>query len=216
MRLYTSKQAAEFLNVALSTIIRWDDEGKIRSHRTPGGHRRFTEEELLRALGLHPPSQSQVPRAVLYARVSTKKQQASGNLDRQIARLREYAQARRYLVVETLSETGSGVNENRPKLHRLLRMVRDGEVDVVVIEYQDRLARFGYRYLEQYITDFGAELEVVEDETPNGNSHEELVKDLIAIVTSFSARIYGARGAQVVKKVKEALRDEDDHSDPAS
>jgi excisionase family DNA binding protein len=216
MKLYTSKQAAEFLNVALSTIIRWDNEGKIHSHRTPGGHRRFTEEELLGVLGLQPPSQSQVLRAVLYARVSTKKQQVSGNLDRQIARLREYAQARRYLVVETLSETGSGVNENRPKLHRLLRMVRDGEVDVVVIEYQDRLARFGYRYLEQYITDFGAGLEVVEDQALNGKTHEELVKDLIAIVTSFSARIYGARGARVVKKVKEALRDENDHSGSAS
>jgi putative resolvase len=216
MKLYTSKQAAEFLNVALSTIIRWDNEGKIHAHRTPGGHRRFTEEELLRVLGLQPSSQSQVLRAVLYARVSAKKQQASGNLDRQIARLREYAQVQRYLVVETLSETGSGVNENRPGLHRLLRMVRDGEVDVVVIEYKDRLARFGYRYLERYITDFGAELEVVEAQTPNGNTHEELVKDLIAIVTSFSARIYGARGAKVVKKVKEALRDEDDHSDPDS
>ena len=90
------------------------------------------------------------------------------------------------------------------------------QVDVVVIEYKDRLARFGYRYLERYITDFGAELEAVEDQTPNGNTHEELVKDLIAIVTSFSARVYGARGAKVVKKVKEALRDEDDHSDPDS
>ena len=119
-------------------------------------------------------------------------------------------------MVETLSETGSGVNENRSKLHRLLRMVRDGEVDVVLVEYQDRLARFGYRYLERYITDFGAKLEVVEKQAINGNSHEELVKDLVSIVTSFSARIYGARGARVVKKVKEALRDEDDDSDTAS
>lgn len=103
-----------------------------------------------------------------------------------------------------------------PRLHRLLRMVRDGEVDVVVIEYKDRLARFGYRYLERYITDFGAELEEVETQAANGNTHEELVKDLIAIVTSFSARIYGARGARVVKKVKEALRDENDHPDAAS
>jgi putative resolvase len=216
MKLYTSKQAAEFLNIALSTIIRWDNEGKIHSHRTPGGHRRFTEEELLRILGLQPPSQSQVPRAGLYARVSTRKQKDAGNLDRQIARLREHAQAQGYLVVETLSETGSGVNENRPRLHRLLRMVRDGEVDVVLIEYQDRLACFGYHYLERYITDFGVELEVVEKQAANGNTREELVKDLVSIVTSFSARIYGARGARVVKRVKEALRDEDDHSDTAS
>jgi putative resolvase len=86
-------------------------------------------------------------------------------------------------------------------------------VDIVVVEYKDRLARFGYRYLEQYITDFGAGVDVLEDQAVNGNTHEELVKDLLAIVTSFSARIYGARGARVVQRVKQALQDEDDHTD---
>lgn len=213
MKLYTSKQAAEFLNVAVSTIIRWDNEGKIHPLRTPGGHRRFTEEELQRVLGIQTSPQPSVLRAALYARVSTKKQQNTGKLDRQMERLREHARGQGYKVVIALSETGSGVNENRPKLHRLLRMIRDEEVDIVVVEYKDRLARFGYRYLERYITDFGAVVDVLEGQAVNGNTHEELVKDLIAIVTSFSARIYGARGASVVKRVKEALQDEDDHTD---
>ena len=213
MKLYTTKQAAEFLNVAVSTIIRWDNEGKIHPLRTPGGHRRFTEEELLRVLGVQSSSRSPVLRAALYARVSTKKQQQAGKLDRQMERLREHAQAQGYEIVVALSETGSGVNENRPRLQRLLRMVRDGEVDIVVVESKDRLVRFGYRYLEQYITDFGAEVDVLEDQAVNGNSHEELVKDLLAIVTSFSARIYGVRGARVVQRVKQALQDENDDTD---
>jgi excisionase family DNA binding protein len=213
MKLYTTKQAAEFLNVAVSTIIRWDNEGKIHPLRTPGGHRRFTEEELLRVLGVQPSSRSPVLRAALYARVSTKKQQQAGNLDRQRERLREHAQAQGYEIVVALSERGSGVNENRRGLQRLLRMVRDGEVDTVVVESKDRLARFGYRYLEQYITDFGAEVDVLEDQDVNGNTHEELVQDLLAIVTSFSARIYGARGAKVVQRVKQALQDENDDTD---
>jgi putative resolvase len=213
MKLYTSKQAAEFLNIAVSTIIRWDNEGKIYPLRTPGGHRRFTEEELLRVLGAQASSRPQVPRAALYARVSTQKQQQAGHLDRQMERLREHARIQGYEIVVALSETGSGVNENRPRLHRLLRMVRDGEVDIVVVEYKDRLARFGYRYLERYITDFGAVVDVLEDQAVNGNSHEELVKDLIAIVTSFSARIYGARGANVAQRVKQTLQDEDDDTD---
>jgi excisionase family DNA binding protein len=213
MKLYTSKQAAEFLNVAVSTIIRWDNEGKIHPLRTPGGHRRFTEEELQRVLGIKAPSQPPGLRAALYGRVSTKKQQDTGNLDRQMERLREHAREQGYKTVVELSETASGVNENRAKLHRLLRMIRDGQVDIVVVEYKDRLARFGYRYLERYIADFGAVVDVLEDQAVNGNTHEELVKDLIAIVTSFSARIYGARGASVVKRVKKALQDEDDHTD---
>ena len=96
MRLYTSKQAAEFLNVAVSTIIRWDNEGKIHPLRTPGGHRRFTEEELQRVLGFQASPQPQVLRAALYARVSTKKQQNTGNLDRQMERLREHAREQGY------------------------------------------------------------------------------------------------------------------------
>jgi predicted site-specific integrase-resolvase len=128
-------------------------------------------------------------------------------------RLKAHALEQGYQIVATLSEIGSGVNENRSKLHRLLGQVRDEEVDVVVIVYRDRLARFGYRYLERYMADFGAQLEMVEEEMVNGNSHEELVEDLIAIVTSLSARIYGARGASVVKKVEEALEDEDHHPD---
>jgi putative resolvase len=213
MKLYTSKQAAEFLNIAVSTIIRWDNEGKIHPLRTPGGHRRFTEEELLRVLGAQASPRPQVPRAALYARVSTQKQQQAGNLDRQMERLREHARIQGYEIVVALSETGSGVNENRPRLHRLLRMVRDGEVDIVVVESKDRLARLGYRYLEWYITDFGAVVDVLEDQAVNGNTHEELVKDLMAIVTSFSARIYGARGAKVAQRVKQALQDENDHTD---
>jgi excisionase family DNA binding protein len=67
MKFYTTKQTAEFLNVAASTIVRWDFEGKIHPLRTPGGHRRFTEEELLRVLGLQSPSESSVLKAVLYA-----------------------------------------------------------------------------------------------------------------------------------------------------
>lgn len=124
MKLYTSKQAAEFLNVAVSTIIRWDNEGRIHPLRTPGGHRRFTEEELQRVLGIQAPSQSPDLRAALYARVSTKKQQNTGNLDRQMERLREHARGQGYKIVIALSETASGVNENRAKLHRLLRMIR--------------------------------------------------------------------------------------------
>jgi len=170
MKLYTSKQAAEFLNVAVSTIIRWDNEGKIHPLRTPGGHRRFTEEELQRVLGIQASPQPSVLRAALYARVSTKKQQHAGNLDRQMDRLREHARGQGYEIVVALSETTSGVNENRPQLHRLLRMVRDGEVDIVVVEYKDRLARFGYRYPERYISDFGAVVDVLEDQAVNGNT----------------------------------------------
>ena len=105
-----------------------------------------------------------------------------------------------------LTEIASGLNENRPKLRKALRQIADNQADIILVEYQDRLARFGYKYLDLFISAFDGRIEVLGkqgDKTPN----EELVEDLIAIVTSFSARIYGKCGGRVARQVTETLKD---------
>jgi predicted site-specific integrase-resolvase len=100
------------------------------------------------------------------------------------------------------------VNENRRGLKKLFRLARKHKLRAIVVEYKDRLARFGYSYLEELFKDHGVDIRIVnEDET---SLEEELVQDLISIVTSFSARIYGKRGAkniiQVIKKESQQPR----------
>jgi len=130
-------------------------------------------------------------------------------------RLITYAVEKGYQVETVYTEIASGLNENRRELAKLAKTASKGEIDVIVIEYKDRLARFGYKYLEQHFQSCGIEIDIVElDEEKS--PQEELVEDMIAIVTSFSARIYGKRGGRVAKKLVQLIEQEvaagEDHS----
>lgn len=86
-------------------------------------------------------------------------------------------------------------------------MVCNEQIDIILIEYRDRLARFGYKYLKQFCDKFNVVIEEVDDK-PKKEPQEELVEDMIAIVTSFSARIYGKRGGRTAKKLAELIKQE--------
>jgi predicted site-specific integrase-resolvase len=144
---------------------------------------------------------------VLYARVSTKKQAVAGNLERQMERLRAYAREKGYRVVAEYSDVVSSLNQNRRGLERVLKAAERGEFRKLLIEYPDRLARFGYAYLERYLKYCGVEIEITSQKEPE-DAHTELVQDLLAIVTSFSARLYGARGGRKIRQgFRELIRD---------
>lgn len=128
------------------------------------------------------------PKAVaLYALVSSHDQRA--DLDRQLARLSQYAAAQDFHVVESVAEVGSGLNGKRRKVMRLLR---DATINAIVVEHRDRFARFGSEYLEAALAASGRRLIVVDPSEMN----DDLVQDMIAILTSFCARLYGRRSAR--------------------
>ena len=143
-------------------------------------------------------------RAVIYARVSSHKQKKDGDLDRQIERLRSYCSAKGYKVVDVVTDVVSGLKEDRSGLQRLFDIVEKHQVDVVAIEFRDRLTRFGFDYLKRYFESHGVKIEVVE-ETEKGYM-EELIEDFVAIVNNFAARIYGKR-SQKFRKIKKAVEE---------
>ncbi len=121
-------------------------------------------------------------------------------------RLRAYAREKGYRVVAEYSDVASGLNQNRRGLERVLKSAERGEFRKFLIEYPDRLARFGYAYLERHVKYCGVEIEVSRKEPED--AHTELVQDLLAIVTSFSARLYGARGGRKIRQgFRELIRD---------
>ena len=202
----TSMEIKKTYNISVVSLRTWEQQGVLHPIRTPGGHRRYLEDELLKAMGLDL-GITGGNRCVIYARVSTQKQAESGNLDRQLERLREIAKRRKYHVVAEFKEIASGLNENRKELAKLLKIVASGQTDIVFIEYKDRLARFGFKYLEQFCRQFNVTVEETEDR-PEKEPQEELVEDMIAIVTSFSARIYGKRGGKITKKIVDLVESE--------
>jgi|SRR5579872_2609417 len=123
----------------------------------------------------------------LYARVSSHDQRA--DLDRQLARLSQDAADHGLHVIDSVAEVGSGLNGERRKVMRLLR---DSTISAIVVERRDRFARFGSEYLEAALAASGRRLIVVDPSEMN----DDLVQDMIAVLTSFCARLYGRRSAR--------------------
>jgi len=194
-KLYTMKEASKILGVHIRTIQKWDKAGKIRCIRTIGGKRRIPESEIKRILGIH-----EERKIVGYARVSSHAQR--DDLERQIELIKSYARLERWRV-EILKDVGSGLKENRKNFQKLLRMVMNREVSKVIVAYPDRLIRFGFKTLEEFFRSYGTEIVLInqEEKTPQ----EELVEDLITIISHFAGKLYGMRSHKY-KKVVEGAR----------
>jgi excisionase family DNA binding protein len=200
MKLYRTGKVAEMLGVNRVTIIRWIRQGKIRAVRI-GKEFRIPEDEVKRLL-----KGKVANTAVIYARVSSSDQRS--DLERQVEYLKEYCSAKGYNVVDILTDVASGLNEKRRGLKKLFEYVVNGKVDVVVVSYKDRLTRFGFKYLEEFFNSRRVRIKVIFGEEPK-DLQQELIEDLIAIVTSFAGRLYGMRSHKknkVVESVKQAIR----------
>jgi excisionase family DNA binding protein len=199
-RLLRPKEVCQRLGISYSTLSRWVREGRIKAIRTAGGKYRIPESEVRRiAEGL--PISREV-RAIIYARVSSADQKS--DLERQIQYLTQYSSSKGYRVVDVLSDIASGLKTDRRGLLKLFDYVVNRQVDVVVVTYRDRLTRFGLEYLERFFKQYGVRIEAAFGEEPK-DSYQELVEDLIEIVTSFAGKLYGMRSHKK-KKLVEGFR----------
>ncbi len=122
------------------------------------------------------------------------------------ARLREAATSRGYEVVQMITEQASSLTERRKGMKKLLSLIGEQAVDVVLIEYPDRLVRFGFGYLEQAFSWKDVRLEVL-DPPKHQEPTEELIQDMLTIVTVFAGRLYGQRAKGVRKRVETVLKE---------
>lgn len=207
-RLLTLSEATEMLGVHENTVRRWGDDGTLRMVRTPGGHRRFPlsgVEEMLRGPKTPLEDETTEIRVAVYCRVSSHDQKQKGDLERQVGRVTTHCINKGYNLTALLEDVGSGMSDNRPKLRKLFDLVNHHKIDRVVVEHKDRLSRFGFGLLEAYFNSHGVEIEGV-SETLGKSYEEELVGDILSLMASFSARIYGKRSAENRKKAKADVR----------
>jgi putative resolvase len=164
--------------ISYKTAWRWvkDDAMPVPWRQLPSG-----------TILVDAPVDEQPSTVALYARVSSHDQR--NDLDRQLALLSQYAAERDLHVVESVAEVGAGLNGKRRKL---LRLLSDATIGAVVVEHRDRFARFGSEYLEAALAASGRRLIVVDGSEMN----DDLVQDMIAVLTSFCARLYGRRSAR--------------------
>ena len=122
-------------------------------------------------------------RVILYARVSSSTNKAS--LNGQLERMRLYAYARGYKIIDEITEISSGLNDNRPKLNQLFKRT---DFNILLCEHKDRLTRFGFGYIKSLFDRVGVTVEAINESCKTKD--EELVDDFVSIVTSFCNRIY--------------------------
>ena len=200
-RHYTLKEASKILGVTVKTLQNWDKQGKIRVVRTVGGRRRIPESEIRRILGI------QEKRKIIgYARVSSRTQK--DDLNRQVRTIKEFAKEKGW-DIEILKDIGSGLNEKRKNYQKLLKMVTNKEVSKVIITYPDRLTRFGFETLKTLFQAFGTEIIVINGELQK-EPREELIEDLITIISHFAGKLYGMRShkyKEVMKNAKQLFQE---------
>jgi predicted site-specific integrase-resolvase len=122
---------------------------------------------------------------VTYARVSSSENKT--NLQKQSQRLIDYCNAKGWKTSENIFEIGSGINDNRPKL---LKLLKEKKATKLVVEHKDRLTRFGFNYIKCICESINCEI-VILNET--SGEKEDIVQDFVSIITSFCAKIYGQR-----------------------
>ena len=191
-KLYTPREASKILGVTVTTLQTWDNQGKIKAIRTATNRRMFPLEEIQKLTGEYKVTNSNNKYAV-YARVSSHEQKAKGDLQRQINFLTENIPTKNKEEILVFSDVGSGLNDKRKGLLKLMAQASKGEITHLYIRYKDRLTRFGFNYLEMYMSSHGVKIIILDDITPEKSMQQELIEDLIAIMTSFSGKMHGLR-----------------------
>ena len=190
-------EAAKELGVSVDTVRRWADSQKLKSVRAPSGHRRFYLADLKR---LTPRELRQLDERITinYARVSSHDQKQ--DLVRQAQVLEAFSAANGWQY-ETIQDLGSGLNYNKKGLQKLLKRIMQGDVGRLVLTHKDRLLRFGAELVFAVCEEFETEVVIINKTSEEISFEQELVQDMIELITVFSARLYGSRSKKNKKLI---------------
>lgn len=185
-KLLPISDAADLLGVSITTLRRWEVEGRLVPTRTVSGHRRYDLSKI--KPDLYHATDSSL-KTIAYARVSSHDQKT--DLERQKQVLELYC-ARQGWEFEVIADLGSGMNYHKKGLKRLLNDILNGKIGRLVIAHKDRLLRFGAELVFAICEAKNVEV-IVLNQGEDTTFEEDLAKDVLEIITVFSARLYGSR-----------------------
>ena len=202
MKYYSAKKVTQILGVTAQTLRNWDKEGKLKpTYVKSNGYRYYSEDSILSYTQERKTKKNL--NVIGYARVSSKKQ--SDDLERQVDNIKEYISSK-YDSFDIITDVGSGINYNKPGLLKLIEKINKKEVDIIVVLYKDRLLRFGFELIENLCKKYGTEIEIIDN--TEKTEEQELVEDLVQIITVFSCKLQGKRANKAKKMIKELLEDD--------
>ncbi len=201
---YSIREFSKILGVSAQTLRNWDKKGTLKPHHTSSnGYRYYSHEQLNKVLNVTP----NLDRLTVgYCRVSSNKQK--DDLEIQVESMRMYLISKGK-PFEIITDIGSGINYKKKGLRELIKLITQNKVDKVVVIYKDRLLRFGFELIEYIASLYNCEIEIVDN--TEKSEQQELVEDLVQIITVFSCKSQGKRANKTRKLVKELIEgDEDD------
>jgi putative resolvase len=201
LKYYSINEFSKIINRTAQTLRNWDKSGRLKpNHTGANGYRYYSQSQLNEVLGKDKTKEKLV---IGYCRVSSNKQK--DDLIRQEEYVKQYMIAKGYKY-KIITDIGSGINYNKKGLKELIDLITAYQVNKIVIFYKDRLVRFGYELIEYVCELFDCEIEIIDN--TEKTEEQELVEDLIQIVTVFSCRLQGKR-ANKAKKILKQLKEDD-------
>ena len=201
-KYYSIHEFSKIIGVSAQTLQNWDNNGKLHPHHTTAsGYRYYSEEQLNQVMNVKPNNKRIT---IGYCRVSSHKQK--DDLERQIENVRIYLTAKGQ-PFEIISDIGSGINYKKKGLQELMKRISQNQVDKVVVLYKDRLLRFGFELVEYIASLYNCEIEII-DHTEK-SEQQELVEDLVQIITVVSCKLQGKRANKAKKLVQELIQEEE-------
>ena len=215
---YSTGDVAKLLGVVPMTVIGYDNKGIMQFERTTTNRRIISKQNLIKYLettNIYLNDSINLRYDAIYCRVSTHKQSQRGDLDTQVNTVLSYVATQNPINLKVYKDVGSGLNDKRKELINLLTDVQQNKVNRIFITYKDRLTRFGFNYLQELCKFHDTSIIPISSEILEKSIQEELVEDLIAIIHSFSGKLYGLRRSQLkdINKSIEAISVEDQNNE---
>lgn len=203
MKFYKLSEVSKMTSISVVTLRLWIKNKKINYTKTQGNHYLISEEEIMRIFNLK--QKNEPKRKIIgYCRVSSKKQE--DDLKRQIDYVKQYCITKGYSF-EIIEDIGSGINYNKNGLNLLINLIIQNRIEKIVVLYKDRLVRFGFELIENICKQFNTAIEIIDN--TEKTEEQELVEDMIQIVTVFSCKLQGKR-ANKAKKILKELKENGD------
>ena len=203
-KYYSINEFSKILGVSAQTLRNWDKNGKLHPHHTSSnGYRYYSHEQLNQVMNIKPNLNRKI---IGYCRVSSNKQK--DDLQRQIENMKLYLMAQGK-PFEIISDIGSGINYKKKGLRELIKLITQNQVEKVVVLYKDRLLRFGFELVEYIASLYNCEIEIID--STEKSEQQELVEDLVQIITVFSCKLQGKRSNKARKLVKELIEGSDEN-----
>ena len=199
--MYSIGEFAKLIGKSQQTLRNWHKKGTLIPEVVSDyGTRTYSEKQRLKYLGR---SEQKKKEIICYCRVSSNKQK--DDLERQIENVKLYSYGKGYQF-RIISDIGSGINYNKKGLNELINLITENKVEKIVVLYKDRLLRFGFELVENLCKKYNTEIEII-DKTEK-TEEQELVEDLVQIITVFSCKLNGKRANKAKTLIKELIEND--------